>query len=142
VLLIACGAALALTGAGGPGRGEFPGIAVKVAQGALSAVRTADLAGRAGLNGRVTRTFLSPVLDSTADGVATARQELDRASPPDADDVSTRDELSKLLDEAERATSDLVTAFERGDGAAAHAAVDALGPVGDRLTDFIERHRQ
>jgi hypothetical protein len=141
-VLIAGSVALAVVDGGGPDSQAFGQTVAKAAQGGLSAVRTGQLAGQAELTGRVTRTFLSPLLDDAVQGVATAQRELAQTPPPNVAAAGTRDELMKLLDEAVRATGDLVGAFHRGDGTAAHAAVDALGPIGDRLADFVERQQR
>jgi hypothetical protein len=140
-LLVTGWLALTVGSTGGADDQEFDKAAATSAQGALSAVRTAQLAGRADLDGRVTRTFLSPLLDDAVRAVATAQQRLALTPPPDSARVGVRDELTKVIDEAGRATGDLVGAVGRGDDAAVRAAVDALGPIGDRLAGFGERHR-
>jgi hypothetical protein len=140
-LSVAVWIALGVVTAGSPDRHDFVRAATKSAQRALSAVRTAHLVGQAYLNGRVTRAFLSPLLDNSVQGVVTAQQELARTPPPDASEAGTRGELMTLLDQAGRATGDLARAFHRGDDTAARAAVDALAPIGDRLADLLE-HQQ
>lgn len=140
-LIAACWIALATSSIGGADRQAFDKTAITSARGALSAVRTAGLAGQAELHGRVTRTFLRPLLDHTVRAVATAQQRMIRTPPPDIAREAVRDELTKLLDEAGRAMGDLVGALGRGDEAGVRAAVGELGPIGDRLADFVERHQ-
>jgi hypothetical protein len=132
---------LALTTTGGADAHEFRTTTAKAAQGALSAVRTAWLSGQADLDGRITQEFLSPVLDNAAEGVATAQRQLTRTPPPGDAEAGTRDALASLLDDAARATADLIAAVERGDNGALRAVVDALGTVGDRLAAFVEGHQ-
>lgn len=119
---------------------EFRKTAATAARGALSAARTARLSGQAELAGRVTTTFLSPVLDNAMEGIATAEQRLAQEPPPGTAEAGTRDELATLLGQAARATTNLAAAVDRDDEAAVRAAVDALGEVGDRLDDFVQRH--
>jgi hypothetical protein len=140
-VLVAVWVVLAMVSGGGPGKQEFDKAVANTAQGALSAVRTAQLAGQAALDGRATRTFLSPVLDNALQGVVTAQRELAQTPPPSDTEVGTRDELSRLLNEGARATGDLVAAVHRGDDREARAAVAALGSIGDRLAGFMERHQ-
>jgi hypothetical protein len=122
------------------GSAVFDSVAAKAARAALSGVRTADLAGHGELDGRVTRMFASQVVDQALQSVATAQQDLVQ-TPPGAAEVGTRDGLLRLLTDAARVTGDLVGAVRRGDDTATRAAVDALGPIGDRLAAFVAHHR-
>jgi hypothetical protein len=141
VLVLAAGwAVLATVSNSGQDPHAFRTAAHQAAQGALSAVRTAHLAGKAGLDGHLLPTYLTPVLDNAVEGVATAQQDLALATPPGPSEARTRDELAALLDDAARQTGLLVAAVDRDDNAAARAAVDALASVGDRLAEFVERH--
>ncbi|GAA1825878.1 hypothetical protein HC028_15180 [Planosporangium flavigriseum] len=140
--LIAGWGALAVMSGARPSGQDFDKVLAKSAEGALSAVRTAQLAGQAELDGRATRTYLSSVLDDALRGVVTAQQRLAQVPPPDRGQPGNRDELLKLLHDAARATGDLVAAVQRGDDRATRFAVDALGPIGDRLAGFVERHQQ
>ncbi len=124
----------------GPNLHDFRTTVATCAQGALSAVRTAQLAGRAELDGRAVETYTTPVLDNAIEGVGTAQQRLTGTPPPGPAEAVTRDELARLLDESARTLHDLVAALDRGDDPAASADVDALGRLGDRLADFLEEH--
>jgi hypothetical protein len=140
-LAVAAWVGLAVATSGGPGPHEFRQAAAKSAQGALSAVRTAQLAGQERLAGRIFETSLAPLLDNAVEGVATASERLVGTPAPGPPEAASRDQLMVLLDEAARTVGDLVGALDRGDDAAARSAVGALGPLGDRLADFVEEHR-
>ncbi len=140
-LLLAGWLGLAFTTSAGTDAHAFRNAAAKTAQGALSAVRTARLAGQARLDGRMFDTTLSPVLDNAVRGVATAEEELAATPAPGPAQAPIRDQLTRLLDEASRTVGDLVAAFDRSEDPAARSAVAALGPLGDRLADFVEEHR-
>jgi hypothetical protein len=141
VAVVAVWAVLALLSTQGPDPHEFRATVAKSAQGALSAVRTARLAGQAQLSGHAFPTYTTPVLDDAVEGVATARQRLAQTPPAGTAQAPVRDELTGLLDDATKAVGDLVSALDRGDDGAAGTAVDALGRVGDRLSGFVEAHR-
>jgi hypothetical protein len=141
VLAVVAGwAALALVATAGPDPHAFRKTAANAAQGALTAVRTARLAGEAELDGRLLPTYLAPVLDNAVRGVADAQNEVALSPPPGTAEAQLRDELVALLVDAERETGLLVAAFDRDDDDAARAAIDALAPVGDRLDAFVEEH--
>jgi hypothetical protein len=140
-LLVLAWVGLALVSGGGPDPHGFRQTAAKAAQGALTGVRTARLAGQAQLDGRAVETFVSPVLDNAVQAVATAQERLAGTPAPGAAEAGTRDELTRLLDDAARTVGDLVAAIDQGDDAAARGAVGALGPLGDRLDDFVQGHR-
>jgi hypothetical protein len=140
-LLVAGWVGLALATGGGTDPQAFRQAVAKTTQGALSAVRTAQLAGQARLSGKLLDTALAPILDNSVRGVATAQEELAGTPPADSGQVAVRDQLVGLLDQAARTVDGLVAAFDRGDDSAARAAVGALGPLGDRLDDFLEGHR-
>jgi len=141
VLVVAGWVALAFQTSSGTDPQAFRQAVAKTAQGALSAVRTARLAGQAQLDGRMLDTTLSPVLDNAVEGVATAQQELAGTPAADPAEATVRDQLARLLDEAARTVGALVAAVDRNDDAAAGSAVTALGPLGDRLDDFLQGHR-
>jgi hypothetical protein len=122
-------------------RAAFDKAVDKAVAGALSAVRTAHLAGQADLDGRVTRAFVASVLGDALEGVDQAQRQLSETPPPGTVEAVTRDRLLRLLGDASSATGELVAAADRGDEAAIRAAVHALGPIGDRLAGFVERHR-
>jgi type II secretory pathway pseudopilin PulG len=140
-LLLAGWVAVAFTTSAGTDAHAFRTAAAKTAQGALSAVRTAHLAGQARLDGRMFDTTLSPVLDNAVQGVATAQEELAATPAPGPAEAAIRDQLTGLLQDAARTVGDLAAAFDRGDDGAARSAVGGLGPLGDRLADFVEGHR-
>jgi hypothetical protein len=139
-LLVAGWVALAVYTGGGTDPLAFRQAVAKTAQGGLSAVRTARLAGQAQLDGQMFETTLSPILDNAVEGVATAQEELAGTPAPGPPEVGIRDQLSRLLDAAARTVGALVAAFDRNDDAAARSAVAALGPLGDRLDDFLQGH--
>lgn len=139
-LLVACWLALAIPGLGGPDRQAFDTTVARSARDGLSNVRTAWLVGDAHRDGRVTRTYLSPVLDRSIRAVATAQLRLAETPPPGRAQAAVRDALRTLLDEGERAIGDLVGAVYRGDTAGVRATVAALGAIGDRLADFVDRY--
>src|SRR5438034_5591270 len=138
VLVVAGWAAVAVGTGTGTDPLAFRQTVAKTAQGGLSAVRTAELAGQAQLDGKMFETTLSPILDNAVEGVATAQQELAGTPAPGAPELAVRDQLSRLLDAAARTVGALVAAFDRDDDAAARAAVAALGPLGDGLDDFLQ----
>jgi hypothetical protein len=145
-LLVVGWVALAMGSGGGPGGPElskagFDKSVEEAASGVLSAVRTAHLTGQADVDGRVTRSFVTSALTDTMQGVADAQRQLSETPPPSHAQAATRDELLRLLGDATRATGDLLAAADRDDKVAVRAAVGALGPIGDRLAGFVERHR-
>jgi hypothetical protein len=141
VLVVAGWVGLAFHLSSGTDPQAFQQAVAKTAQGALSAVRTAELAGQAQLSGRMFQTTLSPILDNAVQGVATAQQELAGTPAADAGQTAVRDQLARLLDGSARTIGALVAAFDRDDDAAARSAVAALGPLGDQLDDFLQGHR-
>jgi len=141
VLVVAAWVGLAFQLSSGTDPHAFRQTVAKTAQGALSAVRSARLAGQAQLDGRMFDTTLSPVLDNAVRGVATAQEELASTPAADPGQAAVRDQLAGLLDAAARTVGALVAAFDRNDDGAARAAVTALGPLGDRLDDFLQGHR-
>jgi hypothetical protein len=141
VLLVAGWAVLAVMSTEGPDPHEFRAAAAKSAQGALSAVRTALLVGRAEVSGRAVQTYTTPVLDNAVEGVATAQERLAQTPAPGTAEGAVRDELARLLDDAARSLGALVAALDGGDDGATRTALDALGQVGDRLDGFVQEHR-
>jgi len=142
LVLVAAGwVGLAVATGGGTDPLAFRQAVAKTAQGGLTAVRTAHLAGQAQLDGRMFDTTLSPILDNAVEGVATAQQELAGTPAPGAPELAIRDQLSRLLDDAARTVGTLVAAVDRNDDAAARSAVAALGTLGDRLDDFARGHQ-
>jgi hypothetical protein len=139
-VLVAAWVLVGVASASGPDPHDFRKTAAKSARGALSAVRTARLSGQADLDGRVTDQFLDPVLENALEAVATAQQRLAEEPPPGPPEAGTRDELADLLGQAQRATTDLAAAVDDDDRPGVRAAVDALGPIGDGLDDFIQNH--
>lgn len=133
--------ALAIYTARGSGAQEFRSTAVEAARGALDAVRTAHLAGQAELDGRAFRPYLRPVLDNSREDVGTAQRRMAQTSPPGEAERQLSDELQPLLDEADRRVGDLTAAVEHGRRPAIATAAGALVALGDRLSDFVLRHR-
>jgi hypothetical protein len=116
---------------------EYHKTAVESAQAALSAARTAAVAGRAAVDGRLLDPYLSTVLDNAIGSIASAQQQLAAADPPGAAGRRLRDELVPLLVTAGDRTGDLSRARSAG---ARTAAVEGLLQTGDRLADFVDRH--
>ena len=142
LVLVAAGwVALAFQTSSGTDPQAFQQVVARTSQGALSAVRTAELAGQAQLDGRMFQTTLSPILDNAVRGVATAQEELAGTPAADPSQAAVRDQLAGLLDGSARTVGALVAAFDRDDEDAARSAVAALGPLGDRLDDFLQGHR-
>lgn len=141
VAVVAGWVALAVLTARGSDAQEFRESAAQAAQGGLDAVRTAHLAGELALAGRVFRPYLQPVLDNAREDVGTAQRRVAEKSPPGAAERQLSDELRPLLDAADRRLSDLTVAVDQGERPAIAAAAAALAPIGDRLSDFVLRHR-
>jgi hypothetical protein len=128
---------LVVSTTGGPNPTDYRTKVMQAAQGGLSAVRTARLAGEANLAGRVFGPYLSTVLDDAQRDLGDAGRRLGEQSPPGPGSARLRDQLAPLLDTAARRTGDLALAADRGDAGAERAALDALGAVGDKLDDFV-----
>ena len=118
---------------------EYRGQAVQAATGALGAVRTARLAGTAQLDGRSVDKYTTTMLDDALADLSDAQQRLAAEPPPTGAGTRLRDQLVPLLTDADRRIGDLSRALDDGDDALVRAAVDALGPLGDRLDEFV-RH--
>jgi hypothetical protein len=115
--------------------------AVEMAQASVNAVRTAALVGVADHNGKLVDPYFSVLIGRSAGAVAGAQDELAAESPPDDATRALRDELTPMLVEAAKAIGDLELATAGGDDAQIDGVVAQLRQVGDRLDDFVERHR-
>lgn len=120
---------------------NYESTAAQAATGGLAAVRTVRLAGFASLDGRTLDPYLSVVLGESADQVAFAQRRLSEQQPPDDASRHLRDQLAPLLAAAARLVGDAALAADKGDDTALRRAIEALGPVGDRLDDFAGAHR-
>jgi hypothetical protein len=132
---------LAFTTTGGPNPTDYRTTVLQAAEGALSAVRTARLAGQADLAGRTFDPYLSTVLDDALSDLADAQRRLAEQSPPGPAAARLRDALAPLLRSASQRTGDLAAAVDHGDEPAQRAALDGLGAVGDQLDGFVNGQR-
>ena len=136
-LLILAVTLLAVLGAGAyastrpPDRHEFRTTAVRAAQSAHDALRTAYLAGTALRDGRATAPYATAVRDAATGRTTTSTAARAGLPPPDEDMRALRDELTPLLTEAER---------RLGDTTAHPTDMAALPPLADRLSDFLDRY--
>ena len=101
------------------------------AQSAHDALETAYLAGTALREGRVTTLYVTVLLDDGTKRTAKLMAEFAELPPPDEDMRTLRDELAPLLTESVR---------RLGDTAAEPTDVEALPPLTDRLSTFLDRH--
>ena len=140
-LLLAGWAGMAVLSSGPPSPTDYHTQVMQVAQGALGAVRTMRLTGQADLDGRAVSDYVSTVFEDGLTDLSDAQRRLAGDPPPTAELARLRDELAPLLVDAGHRAGDLAAAAERDDRQAMRAAVDALGPLGDRLDDFVNRNR-
>jgi uncharacterized Zn finger protein len=142
VVVVGAWLAIALRTAPGVDSHEFRKTTAQAAQGALDAAQTARLAGEAERDQHAFRGYVSPVLQNSQQGIGTALQTMAEQPTPGEAERRLREELVALLHEADRHTGDLTAAVEQDDRERINAAVDGLGPVGDRLAAFVARHRE
>lgn len=114
-----------------PDRHEFRVTAVEAARSAHDALQTAYLAGVALRDGRTTALYVTVLMDGGTKRTAETIRKLAELSPPDDDMRALRDELAPLLTE---------TVQRLGDATARPTDVDALPPLADRLSDFLDAH--
>lgn len=105
---------------------------VGMAQGALSAVRTVAVLGKADAEHRVLAPYAATVLDSAREAVATSQSDLAVEPVNYVSSAGLRGELAGLLDRAAALLAD--------DGVAL-SSVEVLGQLGDELESFVERNR-
>jgi hypothetical protein len=105
---------------------------VAMADGTLSAVRTVSILARADQDHRVTAPYVSSVMDSARDAVATSQHHLAQEEVPDQPAAALRDQLAPMLVHA---------AALFGDDDRAMASGPELDRLGDQLQSFVERHR-
>jgi hypothetical protein len=115
--------------------------AVRSAQEALNAVRTAAVTVDAWQRGGLLDPYASTLLDDELSRVASAHQQLLGEAPPDAGARTIRGQLLPLLDAAATGLGDLVAAMSTMDDAAIRAGQTRLRELGERLDDFVERYR-
>jgi hypothetical protein len=119
---------------------DYRRTVVQVADSAYVAVSTAQMTVRAQLDGKVTGRYTTAALQDATDAVAGAWKQFAAVAPVDDATTAMRDELGPVLLDAVRTLGDLVAAEDQG-AAATAAALPALGPVADDLSDFLERHK-
>jgi hypothetical protein len=122
-------------------RAGYQDTAVHAAEGTLSAVRTLALVGQAELDGKVVDPYVRVVSDRIREAVATPTHDLAAEEVPDAESRALRDELLPLLSTAVAGVGDAAQALERHDRGQIAASVATLQRLGDRLEQFIRRHR-
>jgi hypothetical protein len=120
---------------------QYHKTALESAGAALSATRTAAVAGTAALDGKVLDPYLSVVLDNATGSIASAYKQLTVEAAPGAAGRKLREEILPLLVTAGGRAADLSDAADHDDRARIRGAVDALNDTGDKLEDFVERHR-
>jgi hypothetical protein len=130
LLVVVCG----LLGYGSvqpPNHHEFRVTAVRTAQAAHDALRTADLTGGAVRDGNAPGPYAAVLLDGSAKSLGSAVSTFAELSPPDKASVAMRDELLPMLTEAVR---------RLGDAAADPTHTDGVALLADKLGGFVERH--
>jgi hypothetical protein len=121
-----------------PDASDYHRTVVQVAESAHDAVRTGWLIGREQLSGRVFGTFSTAAYDDALKGVAGASKQFAEVPPPDEASTRLRDQLAPLLNDAVRLLTD---AAQAADDHALGDAVQALGPLADRLDAFVEANQ-
>jgi hypothetical protein len=115
--------------------------AVQAAQSAYYSVWTAERTIQAQLDGRTFDTYLRNALDDAVKATAGAAKRFAGKAPVDTATTRMRDQLGPLLLTATRTLGDVQMAEQSGDQTALRRSIQALRPVGDRLSDFIESYR-
>jgi hypothetical protein len=115
--------------------------AVQAAQSVYYSVRAAERTVQAQLDGRTFDTYVRSALDDAVKATAGAAKQFAGEAPVDAATTRMRDQLGPLLLTAARTLGDVQMAEQSGDEAALRRSMQALRPVGDRLSDFIESYQ-
>jgi ABC-type sugar transport system substrate-binding protein len=133
-------AVLALV-AGCASASRFESDAGQTAQDGLSAVRTALIGVRAGLDGNLPDAYLVTVLEDAEESLSSTQESFRSMQPPaegDADQL--RAELETLLTRGVDGVAQLRIAAQRGDEQRLAATAADLGTVADALDRFEQEH--
>jgi hypothetical protein len=115
--------------------------AVQAAQSAYYSVWAAERTVQAQLDGRTFDTYVRSALDDAVKATAGAAKQFAGEAPVDAATNRMRDQLGPLLLTATRTLGDVQMAEQSGDETAVRRSMQALQPVGDRLSEFIESYQ-
>jgi hypothetical protein len=119
---------------------DYREAAVHAAQSAHYSLSTTDQTVRAHLRGQTFDGYVRSTLDDSAKATAGAAKQFAGEAPVDAATVRMRDELGPLLLAATHALGDLQRAEQSGDDGELRRGVEALPPIDERLSEFIEAH--
>jgi hypothetical protein len=117
---------------------DYRKAAVQAAQSAYDAVGTVRLTGEAELDGRLFPQYVTTMLDDARQALAGAAKQFTAEVPPDETTTKMRDQLAPLLANANVLLGDVESANEDNDDDALGKALDALEPLGEQLSDFLE----
>ncbi|SBT65794.1 hypothetical protein GA0070622_2806 [Micromonospora sediminicola] len=120
---------------------DYRRVAVQAAQSTLHAVATTRMVGSAASQDRLWSPYVSSVLDDARDAFAGAAKKMAGETPPDERTTAMRDELTPLMSTADERMTEAEEAIDAEDATALRRAVDALAPVAEALSIFIEEHR-
>jgi hypothetical protein len=120
---------------------DYRQVAVQSAQSAYYSVSTMELTVGAQLDGNTLDPYVRSALDESTRAVAGAAKRFAGEAPVDAATTQMRDQLGPLLLATTRALGDLQMAEQSGDDQALRRCVEALRPIADRLSEFIESHQ-
>jgi hypothetical protein len=126
----------------GPARtfGKYEGKARTTAASALSEVQTARLVAHAAARGRAFGRYTGHVLSDAEESLGGLASTFGSIQPPDERSDDVRDQLGKLIDDAEDHVADVRIAARRGE---LHALDDVARPLDDdaaALQSFLSEH--
>jgi len=119
----------------------YEGKAVATADTALSAVRTAQLAARLGIDGRAFTAYVATTIANAETDIRSARGLFDSIQPPDGAAERLRVDLDAILSQADEEITALRVRARWTDIAALGPVADRLSALGDQLERFVDEHR-
>jgi hypothetical protein len=120
---------------------DYRKAAVQAAQSAYNAVGTVRLTGEAELDGRLFPQYVTTMVDDARTALAGAAKRFTAKAPPDETTTRMRDQLAPLLVAANARIGDAQSATEDDDDQALKEALDALNPIADQLSGFLEAYQ-
>ena len=141
--LVAVAAAVGLASCVAPARsfGAYEGKAVATADTALSAVRTAQLAARLGIEGKAFTPYVATTIANAETDIRSAQGLFDSIQPPDPEAESLRTRLDAILSQADEQITTLRVRARWTDIGALGSVADRLSGLGDRLDAFVNEHQ-
>jgi hypothetical protein len=128
----------------GPARtyAKYEGKAVTTAEGVLSAVQTARMAAQTASKGNAFGPYVTAISSESEEAATGLQGTFDSIQPPNGRADKLRARLDDMIADAVTHLADLRVSLRRGELAAAKDTARPLVKDADRLSAFIDEHKQ